>query len=128
MAYRPQPKRRSYIPKPGSPKGRPLGISCFEDELVEEAVKRVLKPVYEPVFQESSHGYRPEKNQHGCLDELGRTIQQKKGILFKWLNRKSQRRAYTWEGFEQALRGCEFIPGPSQTAEMRAGRGESPQP
>ena len=24
-------------------------------------------------------------------------------ILFKWLNRKSQRRAYTWSGFVQAL-------------------------
>jgi hypothetical protein len=24
-------------------------------------------------------------------------------ILFKWLNRKSQRRSYTWEGFQQAL-------------------------
>ena len=24
-------------------------------------------------------------------------------ILFKWLNRKSQRRAYTWESFNQAL-------------------------
>jgi hypothetical protein len=24
-------------------------------------------------------------------------------ILFKWLNRKSQRRAYTWESFRQAL-------------------------
>ena len=28
MGYRPQPKRRSDIPKPGSVKGRPLGISC----------------------------------------------------------------------------------------------------
>ena len=26
-----------------------------------------------------------------------------KRILFKWLNRKSQRRAYTWAGFHQAL-------------------------
>jgi hypothetical protein len=27
MGYRPGPKRRTYIPKPGSEKGRPLGIS-----------------------------------------------------------------------------------------------------
>ena len=29
MGYRPQPKRRTYIPKPGSEKGRPLAISCL---------------------------------------------------------------------------------------------------
>ena len=38
--YRPQPKRRSNIPKPGSEKGRPLGISCFEDKLVELELPR----------------------------------------------------------------------------------------
>ncbi len=26
-----------------------------------------------------------------------------KRALFKWLNRKSQRRSYTWKGFSQAL-------------------------
>ena len=76
MGYRPQPKRRTYIPKSGSEKGRPLGISCFEDKIVELAVKQVLEPIYEPVFEGSSHGYRPGRSQHGCLDELGRTIQQ----------------------------------------------------
>ena len=78
MGYKPQPKRRSYIPKPGSEKGRPLGISCFEDKLVELALKRVLEPIYEPIFEASSYGYRPGYSQHGCLDELGRTIQQKR--------------------------------------------------
>jgi retron-type reverse transcriptase len=45
MGYRPEPKRRSYIPKVGSEKGRPLGISCLEDKIVEEAVKRTLEPI-----------------------------------------------------------------------------------
>jgi len=76
MGYRPKPKRRSYIPKPGSEKGRPLGISCFEDKIVELAVKRVLEPIYETVFEGSSYGYRPRCSQHHCLDALGRTIQQ----------------------------------------------------
>jgi group II intron reverse transcriptase/maturase len=76
MGYRPQLKRRSYIPKPGSEKGRPLGISCFEDKIVELAVKRVLEPIYETVFEDSSYGYRPRRSQHQCLDALGRTIQQ----------------------------------------------------
>ena len=78
MGYRPQPRRRSYIPKPGSEKGRPLGISCFEDKIVELAVKRVLEPIYEEIFEDSSYGYRPGRSQHSCLDNLGRTIQQKR--------------------------------------------------
>jgi group II intron reverse transcriptase/maturase len=78
MGYRPQPSRRSYIPKPGSEKGRPLGISCFEDKIVELAVKRVLEPIYEEMFEDSSYGYRPERSQHMCLDKLGRTIVQRR--------------------------------------------------
>ena len=76
--YRPQPKRRTYVPKPGSEKGRPLGISCFEDKLVELAVKQVVEQIYEPAFEDSSYGYRPKRSQHDCLDALGRTIQQEK--------------------------------------------------
>ena len=78
MRYRPDPKRRSYVPKPGSAKGRPLGISSFEDKLVELSVKRVLEPIYEQVFEDSSYGYRPDHSPHDCLDDLGRTIQQKR--------------------------------------------------
>ncbi len=77
MSYRPQPKKRSYVSKPGSAKGRPLGISSFEDKLVELSVKRVLEPIYEQIFEDSSYGYRPDRSPHDCLDILGRTIQQK---------------------------------------------------
>jgi len=78
MGYRPGPKRRSYIPKEGNAKGRPLGISNLEDKIVEAVVKRTLEPIYEAVFEDSSYGYRPGRNQHRCLDVLGRTIQQKR--------------------------------------------------
>lgn len=78
MGYRPGPKRRSYIPKPCSEKGRPLGISNLEDKIVEAAVKRTLEPIYEAVFEVNSYGYRPGRSQHKCLDALGRTIQQKR--------------------------------------------------
>jgi group II intron reverse transcriptase/maturase len=78
MGYRPQPSRRSYIPKPGSERKRPLGISCFEDKVVELSVKRTLEPIYEESFEDVSYGYRPRRSQHQCLDALGRTIQQKR--------------------------------------------------
>jgi RNA-directed DNA polymerase len=76
MGYRPGPKRRSYIPKPGSAKGRPLGISNLEDKIVEAVTKQTLEPIYEAVFEESSYGYRPGRSPHKCLDALGKTIQQ----------------------------------------------------
>jgi RNA-directed DNA polymerase len=78
MGYKPKAKRRTYVPKPGSAKGRPLGISCFEDKVVELAVKRVLEPIYEEAFEDSSYGYRPNRSPHECVDKLGRTIQQKR--------------------------------------------------
>jgi RNA-directed DNA polymerase len=78
MSYRPGAKRRSYIPKAGSAKGRPLGISNLEDKIVEASVKRTLEPIYESVFEDSSYAYRPGRSQHQCLDALGRTIQQKR--------------------------------------------------
>ncbi|MCP4590323.1 MAG: group II intron reverse transcriptase/maturase [bacterium] len=76
LGYRPQPKRRTYVPKPGSGHQRPLGISCLEDKIVEEAVKRVLELLWEPLFLDFSYGYRPQRNPHQCVDLLGRVIQQ----------------------------------------------------
>lgn len=78
MGYHPQPKRRSYIPKSGNEKGRPLGISNLEDKIVEQSLKQVLEQIYEEDFEDNSYGYRLGYSQHICLDDLGRTIQQER--------------------------------------------------
>lgn len=78
MGYVPQDRKRAYIPKPGSEKGRPLAISAFEDKIVELAVKRVLEQIYEPMFSECSYGYRENRSAHQCIEAIGRTIQQKR--------------------------------------------------
>ena len=39
----------------------------------------------------------------GNYDSLKQFFDQVKRILFKWLNRRSQRRSYNWEGFGQLL-------------------------
>lgn len=67
MAYIPQAVRRTFIPKPGSAKQRPLGIPCFEDKLVSAGMVRILNAVYEQDFIEDSYGFRPARSCHKAL-------------------------------------------------------------
>jgi len=77
-AYKPQASRRTYIDKPGSSAKRPLGISCYEDKLVEKAVAMILEKVYEPIFKDFSHGFRPGRNCHQAIKEVIDNIQKRK--------------------------------------------------
>ncbi len=73
-AYRAQPVRRRFIPKPGSDKQRPLGIAALEDKIVQRAVVAVLNAIYEEDFLGFSYGFRPGRGQHDALDALSVAI------------------------------------------------------
>jgi RNA-directed DNA polymerase len=68
-AYRAQPARRRFIPKPDGTQ-RPLAVVALEDKIVQRATAAVLGVIYEEEFLGFSYGFRPKRSQHDALDAL----------------------------------------------------------
>ncbi len=71
--YRPQPSRRTYIPK-DEKSMRPLGIPAYEDKIVQRGMNKILQAIYEQDFLGNSFGFRPGRGQHDALRALDQII------------------------------------------------------
>jgi RNA-directed DNA polymerase len=71
MAYIPGAVRQVLIPKEGKPGAfRPLGISNFEDKMVQKIVQEILESIYEPLFYPNMYGFRPGRSCHDAIKDL----------------------------------------------------------
>lgn len=76
-SYKPRPARRIEIPKENG-KTRPLSIYCYEDKLVQEALKEILEAVFEPCFYDEMMGFRPGRSCHQALQKLNVMLEGRK--------------------------------------------------
>jgi RNA-directed DNA polymerase len=71
------PIRRVWIPKPGKPDLRPLGIPTIKDRAKQKLVLLALEPEWEAKFEPNSFGFRPGRSCHDAIEATFRLLRSK---------------------------------------------------
>jgi len=71
------PLCRVWIPKPGKPEKRLLGIPTMKDRCLQALFKLALEPEWEAKFEENSYGFRPGRNCHDAVAAVRLFIQKR---------------------------------------------------
>jgi RNA-directed DNA polymerase len=71
------PVRRIWIPKPGKPEKRPLGIPTITERGKQALVKIALEPEWEAKFEANSYGFRPGRSAHDACEAIYKALCQK---------------------------------------------------
>lgn len=66
------PIRRILIPKPGKKEKCPLGLTDFNQKLVQEGIRIILDSIYDPIMEHQgvNFGFRSNKSTHDALDTI----------------------------------------------------------
>ena len=91
---------------------------------VTEWIKKNRNQKISKLFRTLASKYRGYWNYYGVRGNsasLRAFYYQSLCILFKWLNRRSQRRSYNWQGFMELLKHFS-IPSPRITEKSRIGK------
>lgn len=79
--YEFKPVKRTWIPKPGKKKKRPVDVPSQSNRIVQEAIRGMLEAIYEPVFKEwgkktenlsNNYGFRPKHSAWMAIEKLER--------------------------------------------------------
>jgi group II intron reverse transcriptase/maturase len=88
--YKFKPVKRTWVPKPGKKKKRPVDVPTQSDRIVQEAIRGILEAIYEPVFIEqgintndlsNNYGFRPNLSTWSAIEKLKKHSQRCNTII-----------------------------------------------